>query len=541
MRHYKKLLSIISSAALLLSANMVSMTSYATVVVANGHCSFEKELPEWIPTDFESAVEFNRAYGATHIEDGFVCCIHKMYGGESCYKEFVSGYSRDNGAIPYLDNTYEASDGNCDFSYNVKIFKPGPTDDFHMLWTRLENGEIDPFDGRCYEFETDKEGNITETDDFGWLPDCMAEAKKYKEENGVVSTHGYYVVFCDIGNYGTGYTFNTSTEGLYPIDEYNYEFSDPQIVPPDGGEYAKVTIYDGDGHGTVTMTFTKGRDFEPEEKHEKIVKHFRFDGDLDVTEINEDELDPVLLGDSNYDGKFDVADVVLLQQYLIGKFHVHNAANSDVNEDGSIDVFDLIKMRKMLLSGPDAHIRYNFDENGPILISLYNNFTSLDCIHYQSITIYAGNGKSYSLNYKTMAKYDKTNLYDELFSFSDYNWYGALSDLMNNENAEVKESALKPEVFEKTKEMSANLNNFLNDKETISKSLSMDRGSETLFLIGTDDTGKPEAYSIFTSGDVAYIKKNETVQEYVKFLYHNTRLIDANCLMHLIGDDFFYE
>jgi hypothetical protein len=520
---------------------MFSLTSYAKVEIVNGNCSFENELPDWIPSDFESAVEFNRAYGATHIEDGFVCCIHKMYGGESCYKEFISGYSRDKASIPYLNNTYEASEENCDFSYNVKIFKPDPTDDFHMLWTRLENGEIDPFDNCCYEFKTDKDGNITEIDDFGWLPDCVTEAKKYKEENGVVSTHGFYVVFCDIGNYGTGYTFNTSTEGLYPIYDDNYEFSDPQIVPLDGGEYAKVTTYDGDGHGTVTMTFTKGRDFEPEEKHEKIVKHFRFDGDLDVTEINEDELDPVLLGDSNYDEKFDVADIVLLQQYLIGRFNIRNAANSDVNEDGTIDVFDLIKMRKMLLSGPDAPIRYTFDENGPILISLYDNFTSLDCIHYQRITIYAGNGKSYSLNYKTMARYDKTNLYDELFSFSDYNWYGALSDLMNNENAEVKESALKPEVFEKTKEMSANLNNYLNDKENISKSISIDRGSETLFLIGADDTGKPEAYSIFTSGDVASIKKNETVQDYVKFLFHNTKLIDANCLMPLIGDDFFYE
>ena len=36
------------------------------------------ELPDWVPTDFETAVDFCNTYGATHIENGYVCIVYKM-------------------------------------------------------------------------------------------------------------------------------------------------------------------------------------------------------------------------------------------------------------------------------------------------------------------------------------------------------------------------------------------------------------------------------------------------------------------------------
>ena len=32
-------------------------------------------LPDWIPKDFDSAVEFRNTYGATHIDNGLVCVV----------------------------------------------------------------------------------------------------------------------------------------------------------------------------------------------------------------------------------------------------------------------------------------------------------------------------------------------------------------------------------------------------------------------------------------------------------------------------------
>ena len=34
-----------------------------------------EKLPEWVPTDFESALEFRNTYGATHVEDGLICAV----------------------------------------------------------------------------------------------------------------------------------------------------------------------------------------------------------------------------------------------------------------------------------------------------------------------------------------------------------------------------------------------------------------------------------------------------------------------------------
>ena len=33
-------------------------------------------LPDWIPSDFDSAVEFRNNYGATHIDNGLICIVY---------------------------------------------------------------------------------------------------------------------------------------------------------------------------------------------------------------------------------------------------------------------------------------------------------------------------------------------------------------------------------------------------------------------------------------------------------------------------------
>ena len=32
-------------------------------------------VPDWVPTDFLSAMEFRNTYGATHIENGLICIV----------------------------------------------------------------------------------------------------------------------------------------------------------------------------------------------------------------------------------------------------------------------------------------------------------------------------------------------------------------------------------------------------------------------------------------------------------------------------------
>ncbi|WP_303834350.1 discoidin domain-containing protein [Ruminococcus flavefaciens] len=54
-------------------------------------------------------------------------------------------------------------------------------------------------------------------------------------------------------------------------------------------------------------------------------------------------------GDVNGDGSVAVADLVMLQKYILGAGKLTAPDNADVNGDGNIDVFDLVTLRKLLI------------------------------------------------------------------------------------------------------------------------------------------------------------------------------------------------
>lgn len=58
-----------------------------------------------------------------------------------------------------------------------------------------------------------------------------------------------------------------------------------------------------------------------------------------------------LMGDVNGDGKFNIADVVLFQKYLLGvsDTHLTNWKVADLSKDNRIDVFDLVLMKRDLI------------------------------------------------------------------------------------------------------------------------------------------------------------------------------------------------
>lgn len=56
-----------------------------------------------------------------------------------------------------------------------------------------------------------------------------------------------------------------------------------------------------------------------------------------------------VIGDVNKDGKFNIADVVNMQNYLLDKDSLLNYKAGDINSDNVIDVFDLCYMKNMLI------------------------------------------------------------------------------------------------------------------------------------------------------------------------------------------------
>lgn len=57
-----------------------------------------------------------------------------------------------------------------------------------------------------------------------------------------------------------------------------------------------------------------------------------------------------MMGDVNHDGSVGIADIVTMQQFLLGNGTLADWKAGDLYEDGVIDVFDLVRLRKLVIS-----------------------------------------------------------------------------------------------------------------------------------------------------------------------------------------------
>ena len=56
-------------------------------------------------------------------------------------------------------------------------------------------------------------------------------------------------------------------------------------------------------------------------------------------------------GDLNKDGKITVADIVLLQKYLVKKdAEISDKSAADVDKNGKVNIFDAVKLKRMIIN-----------------------------------------------------------------------------------------------------------------------------------------------------------------------------------------------
>ena len=55
------------------------------------------------------------------------------------------------------------------------------------------------------------------------------------------------------------------------------------------------------------------------------------------------------MGDADGNGKLEIADIVLIQKYLVKKADITdiNFINSDMDSSGNINIFDLINIKRL--------------------------------------------------------------------------------------------------------------------------------------------------------------------------------------------------
>lgn len=212
------------------------------------------DIPKWIPQDFESAMEFRNTYGATHISNNHTCFVFAEpvtpEGAEPAYE--VAGLK--GGVHIFYREVFTAPEGSAfrdDIQFEVIAAAALQDVYFSCSYTDKTGSEDITYD---YTFRTDKNCKITETDIFGWVPDCAAEYESLVAEQGKIAVRGSDIAFCISESSGTAYRWQ---EADYPAElAEKTAVSDCSVrgtVPPPGSPFQAVHVYHAKQDGTLTL------------------------------------------------------------------------------------------------------------------------------------------------------------------------------------------------------------------------------------------------------------------------------------------------
>ncbi|MCM1133344.1 MAG: dockerin type I domain-containing protein [Ruminococcus flavefaciens] len=174
--------------------------------------------------------------------------------------------------------------------------------------------------------------------------------------NVVTEDGDYEIAFISEGDYVL--PFNAEVVGfdgttLYIAPKYEYvKYIDARMLTEGDviDRNAFLLCYDYVTNGRVLPVFLP-----------KYYDEYIGDGTVTVESIDHEKkritLEAVpkeaVAGDSNGDGEFGVADVLMLQKWLMGAGELTDWRNADLNNDGQVDVFDFCLMRSELLANPE--------------------------------------------------------------------------------------------------------------------------------------------------------------------------------------------
>ena len=169
-------------------------------------------LPDWVPTGYLDAVNFRNQFGATRIGDGCVCLV--FVEPEEDPNEEIPRYKLVTTEGVLEEVSHEILTAPPDLmggmQYEVAVYKPKAAGEFEaaLVDTWAKSGGLDlgyQHAAARYSFAVDEELEVTETDWFAWVPDCLAEYKGYTDQFGQVSKHGNNAVICLKASVGTAY------------------------------------------------------------------------------------------------------------------------------------------------------------------------------------------------------------------------------------------------------------------------------------------------------------------------------------------------
>lgn len=302
------------TAGVMLTASAALMPVNAAEPTSNTRIT--DKLPEWVPTDFDSALEFRNTYGTTHIEDGLICAVfweqaEKVPEGEP---QGVLRYDlrTTKGMTQCLKRDIYASKDKA-FNYEVVVYKPITEGEFELTFTDTwvnTNGE------KNYTFSIDGLMNAVETDIYSWLPDCYEEYRVYELMNREVSVRDNYVVFCFDSTAGTAFDWYPTPSNDYDHSVIDYAMTEycnketSELL--DGGEQHRIELYQAKKDGMAKISYdyvaNYGKPYLPEEVEKTLAadcaivndaQNILLPGNMKVTVVDYDTGKPLTIAEGS--------------------------------------------------------------------------------------------------------------------------------------------------------------------------------------------------------------------------------------------------
>lgn len=217
-----------------------------------------------------------------------------------------------------------------------------------------ENGS-DIKDGTIYTFRNAKSGFYlgadSENADNNVNISQLNKSGKKNEFKAVSAGNGYFYLISQLGD-GNSYALDVhakKTDDGTNIELYAFNKGENQqfgFVKNNDGTYTIVTkISNGTSCiETESSSVNNGANVQEWGLNGGANQHW-------IVETASATVPQSVNGDVNKDGSFNIADVILLQKWLLGKndTKLTDWKAADMNKDGNLDVFDLCLMKKQLV------------------------------------------------------------------------------------------------------------------------------------------------------------------------------------------------
>ncbi|MBR5404867.1 MAG: dockerin type I repeat-containing protein [Oscillospiraceae bacterium] len=363
--------------AAVLTVTALPLTAFAADEAPAEEITGEELTADWIPKGFQDAKRFESEYGAVRVKDDLICCVrrgtnegdeivpfpHELSEGSELVqiKRYLLELPEEPRQEDFESNNeyheaYRAYEDACyalglrpgedmaflqKYSYTVAVFRLLPGGSASVRFS--ENSK------RLYTFEADADGKVTETDIFGWLPDCYGEYQTYSAAHPDFDVHDDLITYCGVTSGSTGFVLDIMQEGTAKLEcIMAVSCSMFMLNPPVGGRDYFIQVYRPVTAGTVALSTKRHRPWiENDEMTEWENAYFKVEEE-GITEITAEEM-VRLAGDCNADGAVTVSDLVMLQKWLLCDGELTDWRSADLSGDGKINAVDMALLKRLLM------------------------------------------------------------------------------------------------------------------------------------------------------------------------------------------------